>query len=337
MSALVPDFASLTVCVVGDLIADRYLFTRPKRLSREAPVMVLAHRGEELSPGGAGNVVLNLRAAGATTPVVGVVGPDVEGRELLRLLEQRGADVSRVRPLRGWRTPTKTRVCSAETGRAMQQVLRIDREPAETLGADGRDELARSLRALAGEVDAVLLSDYGYGAVGAELREAVDELRRAGTVVVLDPRTAGGVFRGLTALTPNVGELAEATGTPAERLDDDRELVCAARELFERAGSELLLVTRGNRGMALFGEGELADGAFVEASGAEECVDPTGAGDTAAATFTLALAAGLDGVGAMRVANAASGVVVMEQGTATCPPDRLRAALRSGRRELEPS
>jgi rfaE bifunctional protein kinase chain/domain len=285
--------------------------------------MVLRHRGEELGAGGAANAARNLRSLGAEVSVLGVVGRDRNGRELLALLEREGVDVEPVETLAEWTTPTKTRILGAEPGRTPQQMLRIDREPGSAPPAELRARLAAALAAL--EVDAVLLSDYGYGLLADELGAAARTLSAAGTVVVLDPRKNFDAFRGLGAMTPNLGELALAARVAPEELVAPAALERAAQAVLARSAPELLLVTLGNRGMCLFqrsGEPAL----YVPAAGAE-AVDVSGAGDTAAAAFTLALAAGLDGASALRLANAAAGVVVMEAGAAACRLDRLRSAL----------
>jgi rfaE bifunctional protein kinase chain/domain len=325
--ARISDFAGLRVAVAGDLIADHYLVTEPRGLSREAPVMVLRHVSEHLGAGGAANVARNLRALGATTLCIGALGRDARGRELLELLERDQIDVSAVTTVPGWTTPTKMRVVAAEPRRNLQQVLRIDREPAAPVDEKERDALAARVRSLAGRIDALVVSDYDYGAVDGELARAARELCAHGVVVVLDPRSQLEGFKGLTALTPNVGELARFTGHPPVRLNGAAALARAAQELLSRARPRWLLVTRGNLGMALYGEGCPESGLLVEASGAGNVTDVTGAGDTAAAVFALALAAGAEAPRAMHLANAASGVVVMASGTAVCTPDELRAAM----------
>src|SRR6185503_3394114 len=161
--SLVPDFPALRVAVVGDLVADHYLFGEPTRLSREAPVMVLRHRGEELGAGGAANAARNLRSLGASVRALGVVGRDKNGRELVELLERDGIDVTGVEAIADWITPTKTRVLGAEPGRTRQHILRIDREPELAPSEAVRARLGRRLAELEGNIDAVLLSDYGYG------------------------------------------------------------------------------------------------------------------------------------------------------------------------------
>ena len=325
-SNVVPDFGDLAVVVAGDLVADRYLFGQPARLSREAPVLVLRHEKEELGAGGAANAALNLTALGARTEIVGTVARDANGRELLALLEAAGVDVSGVVTATDWLTPTKTRILGAEPGRTRHQLLRVDREPDAPPSAAVRAQVAERVRARAGEVDALLVSDYGYGLCAAELGRAAAQARSAGTRAVLDPRRSFEPFSGVSAMTPNLGELAFAVARPVEELGSPAELARAALLVLERFAPELLLVTLGNRGMALFSRDD-PEGTFVRAAGAESVVDVSGAGDTAAAAFTLALAAGLDGRSAMRLANAAAGIVVMEPGAAVCPIDRLRSTL----------
>jgi len=328
----VPDFTRLHAAVIGDLIADHYVYTRPGKLSREAPVLVLRHRGEKLGAGGAANVACNLWALGAETRLLGAVGPDDVGRVLLERLEKDRIDCSGVLWVEGWNTPEKTRILSAEPRRTMQQLLRIDREPDEGLGKETRDALCDRVRSLAGQVEALLISDYQYGLVDEALADAVAVVQAAGAVVVLDPRRNLDLFRGLTALTPNLAELALATGRDESELDDPAAIAVSAHEILGRVEPLWLLVTLGNRGMALFGREVPAEGLAVPASGPDRVIDVSGAGDTAASTFTLALAAGVDGAGAMQLANAAAGIVVMESGTAVCSASRLRSALASAPR-----
>ena len=302
--------------------------------------MVLSHRHEELGAGGAANVARNLASLGARVAVFGIVGRDASGRELVRILEADGVDTAGVEIVSGWDTPTKTRILAAEPRRSLQQVLRIDREPTAGHERSVLEALAGRLTRAASTFGALVLSDYEYGAIGPDLRTAVATLSGAGKTVVLDPRREIDGFRGLTALTPNLGELAHFSGTRAQDLEEGDGLERAARGVLERTAARWLLVTRGNRGMVLFGDGIAPSGRAVPASGSGDVTDVCGAGDTAAAVFALALAAGEDPARAMTLANAASGVVVMEHGAAFCFPDQLRAALDvpgpTTRRRLQP-
>lgn len=325
----VPDFRSTTIAVVGDLICDRYVRAEPRKLSREAPVMVLRHQSDSARAGGAANVARNLRALGADVRLFGAVGRDADGRELLRLLEEDGIDTGGVETVPGWTTPTKTRILAAEPRRSLQQVLRIDREPETPLVASARAGLADAVTRLDASVDGLIVSDYEYGAVDAGLGRAVAARAKDGLVCVLDPRTLTG-FDGLTALTPNVGELVRFAGRhELDSLEEPSALAAAAQTLLAKVDVRYLLVTRGNLGMALFGEDIDERGVAVEASGHGDVTDVSGAGDTAAAVFTLALAGGRPAVEAMALANAASGVVVMEHGVAVCSPVELERALRT--------
>lgn len=323
-----PDFSRLSVAVLGDLLADHWLFAQPTRLSREAPVMVLRHERDALGAGGAANVARNLRALGARVSLFGVVGRDASGRELTALLEKEAIDVEHVASVHGWITPTKTRIVAAEARRSAHQVLRIDREPREPAPVEDRERCHAALRAGLERFDAVLVSDYGYGLVDEASARVCAEFRRAERIAVLDPRSDIDVFRGaLSAVTPNIGELARFTRVDPEGLDDVSRLRAAAHELLARLAPRWLLVTRGNLGMALFGEGLPHEGVSIAASGDGEVTDVTGAGDTAAAVFTLALAARCEPARAMELANAAAGVVVMENGAAVCSPAELAHAL----------
>ncbi|MBW2415915.1 MAG: bifunctional hydroxymethylpyrimidine kinase/phosphomethylpyrimidine kinase [Deltaproteobacteria bacterium] len=323
---VVPDFTALRVAIVGDLIADHYLYARPTRLSREAPVIVMRYVGEEIGAGGASNVARNVWTFGAQTMLLGAIGRDANGRELVRLLEAEQVDVTGVASVPEWPTPTKTRILGAEPGRTMHQVLRIDRDPDAPLPLDVQKKLAEDVRSLAGRVDALLVSDYGYGVVSEELARAAREVRQAGGIVVLDPRKEFKLFRGATAMTPNLAELAAVTGRGLEDMVDQSVVTTAARELLEECEPEWLLVTMGNRGMALYSR-DMPKGVTIRPAGSESVIDVSGAGDTAAAAFTLGLAAGLEGPRAMRLANAAAGVVVMEHGTAVCAISKLRSSL----------
>jgi len=289
--------------------------------------MVLAHRGERLGAGGAANVARNLVSLGAEVTWIGAVGADASGREVLRLLEEEGVDTGLARVVGEWTTPTKTRVLASEPRRHPQQVMRIDQEPELGLHEAVRAELAVSLKERAGDFDAVLLSDYEYGTLGEEAAMVGRELAAAGCPVVLDPRRAAHTFSGLSAWTPNVGELALLTGVSEVTLADSAALASAATQLLEESGCRWMLVTRGNLGMALFGEGLPSGGAAIKASGRGDVTDVCGAGDTAASVFTLGLAAGVGPLEAMTMANAAAGVVVRERGAAVCTPSELEEAL----------
>jgi len=325
-----PDFAHLRVAVVGDAIADRYVHARPSRLSREAPVPVFVETGEEVRLGGAANVAANLAALGCRTTLVAALGDDAVGRELLRGLERLGVEVRGARGGPDHRVPVKTRVLASEPHRTPQQVLRIDREPAGPHSARTLALLAHELAGLA--VDAVLYSDYGYGDLAA-LAAADAQQAARGVRRVVDPRRALPPFERLDAVTPNLEDFTRLARVELPRGADDAEfqdrLASEVAHWREACGLRHALVTLGNRGMLLAGEAGVHR---VPASGREGVVDVSGAGDTAAAVFTAALALDWPAHEAMALANAAAGEVVLESGTAPIDLARLRRAWPSAPR-----
>jgi rfaE bifunctional protein kinase chain/domain len=327
----VPDFSSLSVVVAGDLIADHWIHARPRQLSREAPVMVLRHERERLGAGGAASIARVVRALGADVSVLGAVGRDANGRELLSLLESEGIDTSGVELVPATVTTTRTRILAAEPRRSHLQLLRIDREPAQPLAGDVRVRVAARAYELGLRAHALIVADHEYGCLGPELGAAAGELARKGKVSVLDPRSSVEGFAGVTAITPDVERIEDLSAPNSGRelagsLDDPAALRASAEALRARADCRWVLVARGNLGMALFGDDLPDGGVAVEASAAAKGADLHGASDTAAAVFSLALSAGLEAIDAMVMASAACGAVDGELGAAVCTPAQLADA-----------
>jgi rfaE bifunctional protein kinase chain/domain len=322
---LIDRFRGRKVAVIGDLIADEFIYGRVTRVSREAPVLILTYDTTEILPGGAGNAARNVASLGGAARAVGLAGRDEAGRRMLESLGA-SADVRGVLRQAEWRTPTKTRILAGGIHSAKQQVVRIDRAADLRHGRATRDLLLpRVRRALAG-CDAVLLSDYGSGlvtpALAAEVQRQLSATGRDVSVLV-DSRYELLKYRGVTACTPNEAELEQLFGITIG--EDRRVLERAGRALLQRLGARAVLVTRGSRGMALFEPGRPT--AHIEIFGSDEIADVTGAGDTVIATMTLAVAAGASFYEAARLANYAGGIVVMKRGTATVTARELRAAV----------
>ena len=325
MRAVIDGFGARTVVVVGDLITDEYLFGKPARISREAPVLILRFSEREVLLGGAANAAHNIHALGARVVPLGVVGRDGAGDELVALCHAAGIPTDGIVTEAGRTTPMKTRIMAGGYQATRQQVVRLDREPSGELQPMTEDALLSRLTALGARADAFLVSDYGYGTVTPRVFERVRALaRRSGAIVTVDSRYQLPRFTGVTAATPNEAELAQLTGLD---VDDERTVEKAGRQLLERLDARLLLVTRGSRGMALLER----DGAttFVPIHGTDEIADVTGAGDTVISAFTLGLAAGASPLAAASLANVAGGIVVMKRGTATVTATELRQALGS--------
>ena len=312
-----------TIVVVGDLIADEYLFGKPARISREAPVLILRFTERDVLLGGAANATHNVHALGARALPIGVVGRDTAGDELLALFRAAGVPTDGIVTENGRTTPVKTRIMAGGYQATRQQVVRLDREPAGELQPITEDALVARLTALAERADALLISDYGYGTVTPRVFERIRAIaRRSGAVVCVDSRYQLPRFTGVTAATPNEAELEQLVGAAA---DDERGVEKAGRQLLERLDAHMLLVTRGSRGMALLER----DGAttFIPIHGTDEIADVTGAGDTVISAFTAALACGASPIDAATLANVAGGIVVMKRGTATVSLAELGEAL----------
>jgi D-glycero-beta-D-manno-heptose-7-phosphate kinase len=321
--ALLERFRGLKIAVIGDLVADQYVFTEPLRLSREAPVLVVRHQQSRLIPGGAANAVSNLHALGADANPIGIVGDDAEGLALLAHFRDHGMETAGVTSIPGWRTISKTRILAGDPNRSKQQLLRIDREPGSAPSPDAIASVRARVRAMVAAMDAVLFSDYGYDLV---TNDVIAEARAAcrGSVLTADSRYRITDFRGMTVASPNESEAEAAVGF---RITDAATLETAGRRLLDDLGLKALLITRGNQGMALFEPGRPR--VDIPAAGTDEVTDVSGAGDTVIAVVTLAIAAGASFEDAARLSNAAAGIVVMKAGAATCSPAELVQAIEA--------
>jgi D-glycero-beta-D-manno-heptose-7-phosphate kinase len=319
------------VVVVGDLIADEYLYGKPARISREAPVLILRFTDREVRLGGAANAAHNVHALGATVLPMGLLGQDGAGDEVQALFRQAGMSTEGISREPGRPTPVKTRIMAGGYQSTRQQVVRLDREPDGGISGAAEARLLERLRSIGAAADGFLVSDYGYGTVTPRVYDTVLELALGRQVPVsVDSRYELPRFKGATAATPNEPEVEALTG---QELTDEPAVEKAGRAVLERLDARLLLLTRGSRGMALFErEGPVT---FMPIHGVDEIADVTGAGDTVISTFTVALAARATPGEAAWLANVAGGVVVMKRGTATVSVPELLAALASdgGRRQ----
>jgi len=328
--SIVDRFAGRRIAVAGDFVLDRFVHGLPKRISREAPVLILKYASEQNVPGGGANTAANIASLGGLPRTAGAIGRDEEGRTLESLLARAGGDVSGLLPVEGYATPTKTRILGGGLHSIRQQVVRIDREDVLPDGPDLLEALAGRVRAACAGALVLVLSDYGYGSSRPEWI-GVARAASPGIRVLVDSRFRLAEYAGADAATPNEEELERACG---ETLDDSEErFERAGRALLARLASPALLVTRGSRGMALLPRD--AATLSIPVSGTAQVADVTGAGDTVIATFALALAAGASFVEAALLSNFAGGVVVMKTGTATVSPEELRAEIGRDRTILD--
>lgn len=318
---LIRAFAGKRVLVVGDLVADEYIVGTPLRVSREAPVLILGHRDHYTVPGGATNPGVNARALGADVSLAGVIGDDGPGARLRLELKRHGVHLDGVVCEPGRPTSTKTRILAGDTQLVQQQIVRVDLIDGSDLGERCRRRIIAYLREAIPTVDALILSDYENGVISPEIIAAALPLARE-KIVTVDSHGDLGRFQGVTALTPNQ---PEAEATLGYLFADAAGLERAGDELLDKTGARGVLITRGSQGMSLF-ERDHAP-VHLPASNLTEVFDPTGAGDTVAATFTLALTAGATMAEAARLANIAAGLVVRRVGCATTTPAELAAAV----------
>lgn len=315
IEALARRLAAPRVVVVGDLMLDDYVWGDVRRISPEAPVPVVEVRGRTHVPGGAGNVAAGIVALGGRAVLSGVVGADTQAAELRRALEERGVECDGVLEDPDRATTTKTRVIAHN-----QQVVRTDFEQRAPLVPDLDERLSSWCAGEIETADAVVLSDYAKGVVSERVARAViGAARDRGRPVVVDPKGRDyAKYRGATVLTPNVHDAERAANVPVERYED---LLEVGRRLARVLEGAQLLITRGAEGMSLLSD----SGAVDVRSEARAVYDVTGAGDTVVAALAVALGSGLALEEAVRLANAAAGVVVSKVGTASVTLEELRS------------
>jgi D-beta-D-heptose 7-phosphate kinase/D-beta-D-heptose 1-phosphate adenosyltransferase len=311
LQALLGDIVGRRVAVVGDAMLDVYLRGDVERISPEAPVPVVRVRDRRFGLGGAANVAQNVVASGAQATLVAVVGRDSAAATLRELLGERGLSSDALaevpRP-----TTTKTRVVARS-----QQLVRLDEEEDGDLAAAELAVLAAHAERAIDAADAVVLEDYNKGVLMPPIiAAAIARARGRGIPVVVDPKFRNFfAYRGATIFKPNRRELEAALGATV-----DLDAAGALPAMLSRLGVEHLLLTLGERGMAL-----------VDASGqvhripatAREVYDVVGAGDTVTAYLACALAAGATALEAAAIANLAAGIEVGKLGAATVTRDEI--------------
>ena len=312
MAVSIPDLTAARVLVVGDAMLDRYCFGITSRISPEAPVPVVQLSNTEARAGGAANVAVNLAAAGVNTMLLALCGNDEAGDALEQLLAGEGIEVELCR-VDERPTITKLRILSRN-----QQLLRLDSEVSFEESHSRR--LLAEMPALLERCDAVVLSDYGKGALLA-VAPMIALCRKAGVPVLVDPKGRDfSRYAGASVLTPNLAEFEAVAG----HSEDEAGLLALGEQLRLDCELDALLVTRSEKGMTLFEEGELP---LTLPTEAREVFDVSGAGDTVIAWLAAGVASGLAVSAAASLANLAAGQVVRKIGVASVTPAELRLAL----------
>jgi D-beta-D-heptose 7-phosphate kinase/D-beta-D-heptose 1-phosphate adenosyltransferase len=328
LDAILGAFSRSKILVIGDLMLDEFLWGKVTRVSPEAPVPVVDIQRTAAYPGGAANVARNLARLGAPTALAGVIGEDEPGRKLLEILREENIATSSVHATASRPTTHKTRVCAITRQlhdhleiEDQQQIVRVDHESRKPLDPESKAWLFDRLRAGIAAHDAIILEDYAKGLIDQDLVTLViGEAKKHGKIVAIDPNPNNPFdWSGATVLKPNRKEAFQSVGLAFSTEED--AILKAGAMLQKRHTVHNLLITLGEAGMLLLEEGRKP---YHTPTRAQEVFDVSGAGDTAIAAFTLALAAGASGIEAAEIANHAAGVVVAKLGTATLTAAELR-------------
>lgn len=320
INKIISNFKDSKVLVIGDLVLDEFVWGDSSRISPEAPVPVVLVERESFMPGGAANVANNISSLGAKAFLVGVVGKDERGRQLENLLKGKDVDIEGIISDGTRPTTLKTRVVARH-----QQVVRIDRENATPINDGVNKELVDYVKEKIDEIDGIIIEDYGKGVITPKLlREILPLAKRHNKVITVDPKEEHfSYYKGVTAITPNRKEAESAAGIKSK---DEESLNKIGKILVEKYGLKVALITLGEHGMRLFERGNKI---IHIPTVAQEVFDVSGAGDTAIAAFTLALAAGARTVEAAHISNFAAGIVVGKVGVATASQTELKARIRN--------
>ncbi len=318
LARIVESFSGKRIVVIGDAIADQFIYGEISRVSREAPVFILRHEHTETTPGGAGNCAANLAALGAKVELMSVLGNDEPGKILYTKLREAGVGCDGVSVSGERRTTTKVRVLAGQIHSTRQQVIRIDYDNEPDFSAELQEMLSADITKSLPGADAVIISDYNYGVADPKIAEVVRKAIAPAVPVLVDSRFRLSSFSDFTSATPNEDEVEQLLDV---KPTDPAALELAAEQLRQHLGYKALLVTRGGNGMTLI-EADTAP-LHIDAVGSRQPLDVTGAGDTVIATYALALASGASFADAARLANFAGGLVVMKRGTATVSTGEL--------------
>ena len=319
LAGIAKDLSGKKVLSIGDMICDEYIYGEVSRISREAPVLILKFDSNIFRVGGAANAISNLKALGARVYPVGVVGKDNAGDEVISFLGKMRVDVDGIIVDKDCSTITKTRIMAGSYHTAKQQVIRVDKEKNFRINSISETKMLTYLDEVLDTMDAVLISDYGYGTVSKAVYSAISKYaREKKLVLVVDSRYGLLNYKNATAVTPNETEVEDIFHCS---INGEKSLCSIAERLKSEIKCENAIITQGSKGMMLLDKRNKST--FIPIHGTTDVVDVTGAGDTVSAVVTLALSAGASAVEAARLANYAGSIVVMKTGAATATQKEL--------------
>lgn len=322
LKQIIRDFQDKKVVVWGDLILDEYLYTTTSRISREAPVLITEFESNEFKPGGAGNVVMNIKTLGAVPIPVGFIGKNLDGEIIKDILKSNHISSDYLIELDNYRTPKKSRILSGGENTKKQQVLRIDTFNRSQISEDDYLQLEDMISQLLKQFDYLVISDYLLKSVTPASFKRIRQ-KHPSTCVILDSRYNLHDFKGLSIATPNEPEIKQVF--PSHPFYTDKDFLDAGYELMNLLDARGIVLKRGHQGMIVF---ERDKTPFkIDIHGSANIVDVTGAGDTVIAVSSLSLAAGADLVSAARLSNIAAGIAVMKEGAYPIHKDELEYEL----------
>ncbi len=316
LKMVVRTFKNISILVIGDLILDRYISGTVSRISPESPVPVLSKNREWTALGGSGNVVNNISTLGGKVRIVSCVGNDYYGSVIKQKLQAVNADIEFVLEEDGRTTPVKTRVMSGN-----HQFVRIDEETISDVPETFVSRIKDNSDSIFDGIDLVVISDYNKGMISHKLCTVIiGESKIRGIPVVVDPKGNDWYkYSGATVCTPNLKELSDIAGLNLS-LEKDR-IVQAGKDILDRYGMSMLLVTRSEDGITLIEK----DYDRTYPVNKKEVIDVSGAGDTVVSTFSLCYGSGMNKDDCCTISNIAASIVVSKQGTATVSLDELNA------------
>jgi len=318
--AIIENFSRSRVLVVGDIMADHFIWGKVSRISPEAPVPVVEVRKDSFMLGGCANVLNNIFAMGGRVHLAGVIGSDETGKRLLAEFRSRGVDTGGIVVEAGRPTTLKTRIVAHG-----QQVVRFDREDRKSVQAKSVRKILSYIESLRDDLGALVVSDYNKGVVTRPLLEGIRKVIAGRPIFTcVDPKQRDfSLYQGFDIITPNHSEAGRAAG---EEMQNGQDHIRVGMKLLQQYDFKALLMTRGEEGMSLFErDGRMRHTAFP--AEAREVFDVTGAGDTVIGVLALSMAAGASFREAAYLANHAAGIAVGKAGTATVTREELKRSL----------
>lgn len=323
----ISSFKKLSAMVIGDFVCDIFLYTHPKALSREAPVVVTEYEREEWLPGCAGNTVHNLASLGAKVYPVGILGDDNYKDFLINFFSQFNVDTSGLFICRGKITPCKMRILSGDFNTRKQQIARIDKNPPYRLEKKVEDKIIGYIWENYKKVDFIIISDYNYEILNENLAKNIRKIAR-NKLIIGDSHERLGLLKGISAVTPNKSEainFLESIFKNSSTQKSEPDIIQCGQKIMKLLNLRYVLITLGNQGMVIFDK--CLGHKKIPVYGVKEPVDVTGAGDTVVSVFSLALASSLDSFRAAELSNIAASLVIMKSGSAVVTPQELISAL----------